>query len=63
MSRFQCFCCDAIFTEDKADYHTVMEPHWWLDGHPIEELVYMACPECGCEDFDEVFDDDEESES
>ena len=60
MSRYQCFRCDEIFTEEEADYHTVLETHWWLDGHPIEELTYMACPECGCEDWEEVFDDEED---
>ena len=63
MSRYQCFYCDAIFTEDEADYHTVLEPHWWLDDCPMEELCFMACPECGSEEIEECFDDGEESES
>ena len=61
--RYKCSCCGCVFEEDEAVYHKEYERHWWLDDSPVEELVYMACPECGCEDFDEDFDDDEESES
>lgn len=58
---YQCSNCAEVFNDNTAAYHTILEPHWWLDGCPMEELTFMACPECGCEDFEEVWEDDEES--
>ncbi len=63
---FKCFNCDHIFTEFEADYHKRCECHYWLDDSPVEELMFMACPECGCEDFEEVWinaEEDEENQS
>lgn len=59
---WKCFCCDHFFTELEADYHTVYEKHYWLDDSPVEELTFMACPECGSEDIYEEWIDDEEYE-
>ena len=60
---WQCFNCDCVFEEHEAEWHKTYEKHYWLDDQPVKELTFMACPECGCEDIDEVWIDDEEDES
>ena len=61
MIGWRCFACDHFFEEHEADYHTIYEKHWWLDDAPVETLVFMACPECGSEDIEEEWIDDEEN--
>lgn len=59
-TRFYCLACGAKFLGMEADYHTVQERHIWLDDCPVETLLFMACPECGCEDIEEIDGEEED---
>ena len=59
-TRFYCLACGAKFLGMEADYHTVQERHIWLDDCPVETLSFMACPECGCEDIEEIDGEEED---
>ena len=62
MKGYKCFCCDTEFYEHEAAIRTVLEPHWWLDGCPMEELSFLVCPECGCDDLEEIDIEEDEPE-
>ena len=59
---FKCTTCDSLFYEGEEGYRTVLEPHWWLEGCPMEELTFRVCPECGSEHIEEVYIEEDESE-
>lgn len=45
-----------------ADFHTERERHYWLEDCPTETLSFMACPDCGCEDVEEIDEEEENGE-
>ena len=57
---FRCRSCGAEFLGMDADYHVERERHYWLDDCPTETLSFMACPDCGCEDVEEIDGEEED---
>lgn len=51
---YKCENCGHIFQDHSAEWHRVYERHYWLDDSPLEQLDFMACPECGSEDWETV---------
>ena len=54
-----CEHCGAIFDEPRLSTHYESRGEYW--GFPAyEKMVYAYCPECGSEDINDYYPDDED---
>ena len=63
MMRYICADCGAIFDKNEARYEEVCMEDYYGVGNLFPDRHYntfMICPECGSEDVDDYYEEDEE---
>lgn len=55
----QCLCCDWTGDENELHLHEVSESSEFWGSHAITNFVIEECPECGSEEIDDYYEDEE----